>query len=356
MSESCGLSERKKLILRAVIDAYISAGEPVGSKFLTQNGQIAFSSATIRNEMAELEDMGYLVQPQTSAGRAPTERGYRFYVDGLMDSYRMTSGELMELNRLVRMRTAELDKILERAGKLMSMMTNYASLTARPAFGAASVIQFKTVYLGSDVMLLVIVVETAGRHTAKTAYINSNAAELTEEAAGQVEFILNCCMAGRSAESVTLPDIIRLRAKLDSVGCGEMTDSIMEALYSVLEDTGDGELHFEGVNHLLRYQEYSDPERLGGLLESLEQKNEILETFRRGDGEGVNVYIGSENGVTGMSQSSLIFKKIKRRGRVVGAIGIIGPCRMKYNKVITMLEHFSKGFTEAIDDTSDTPE
>ncbi len=351
MSESGGLSDRKKLILRAVIDAYISAGEPVGSKFLTQNGQIAFSSATIRNEMAELEDMGYLIQPHTSAGRAPTERGYRFYVDGLMDSYRMTSGELMELNRLVRMRTAELDKILERAGRLMSMMTNYASLTARPALGAASLIQFKTVYLGSDAMLLVMVVETAGRHTAKTAYIN--AAEFTEDAAGQVEFILNCCMAGRSAESITLPDIIRLRAKLDSIGCGEMTDSIMEAVYSVFEDTGDGELHLEGVNHLLRYQEYSDPEKLGGLLESLEQKNEILETFRRGDGDGVNVYIGSENGVTGMSHSSLIFKKIKRGGKVVGAIGIIGPCRMKYNKVITMLEHFSRGFTEAIDGDND---
>lgn len=136
------LSERKKLILRAIIDAYISGGEPVGSKYLTQSGQIAFSSATIRNEMAELEEMGYLRQPHTSAGRVPSERGYRFYVDGLMDSYRMTANELSELNQLVRARAAELDKILDRASHLMSMMTNYASLTARPSLSAESVLQF----------------------------------------------------------------------------------------------------------------------------------------------------------------------------------------------------------------------
>lgn len=161
------LSERKKLILRAIIDAYISGGEPVGSKYLTQSGQIAFSSATIRNEMAELEEMGYLRQPHTSAGRVPSERGYRFYVDGLMDSYRMTANELSELNQLVRARAAELDKILDRASHLMSMMTNYASLTARPSLSAESVLQFQTLHIDSGTMLLVMVVETGGRHCAK---------------------------------------------------------------------------------------------------------------------------------------------------------------------------------------------
>lgn len=340
------LSERKKLILRAIIDAYISGGEPVGSKYLTQSGQIAFSSATIRNEMAELEEMGYLRQPHTSAGRVPSERGYRFYVDGLMDSYRMTANELSELNQLVRARAAELDKILDRASHLMSMMTNYASLTARPSLSAESVLQFQTLHIDSGTMLLVMVVETGGRHCAKTVYIS--APGITEAAAEQIEICLNEEISGRAIDSITLSDIIRLRMRLAAFGCGDITDRIMEAVYSVLGEE-DGELRLEGVNHLLQYQEYADPEKLGGLLESLEQKNDILDMVKRGENEGINIYIGSENGLSSMRQSSLIFKKIMRGGRTVGAIGVIGPCRMKYNRVITMIEQFSRNISGMID-------
>lgn len=341
------LSDRKKLILRAIVDAYISGGEPIGSKYLTRDGRISYSSATVRNEMAELEDMGYLVQPHTSAGRVPSERGYRFYVDTLMESYRMTAGELMELNRLAMARVAEMDKILDRASKLMSMMTGYASISARPAHGVSSVLQFRTVRLSDDMMLLVMVVESLGRHTAKTAYIPAR--DVSDTVIAQIEVQLNLCIAGRSVETITLPDIMKLRGGLDALGCGYMTDPIMEAIYSVTESGGEGELHLEGVNHLLRYQEYSDPERLGGFLESLEHKHDILDMVSRGESDGVNVYIGSENGVSSLNQSSLLFKKIKRGDKVVGAIGIIGPCRMKYNKVITMLEHFSRNITDMLD-------
>ncbi len=337
------LSERKKLILRAIIDAYISGGEPVGSKYLTQNGQIAFSSATVRNEMAELEDMGYLKQPHTSAGRVPSERGYRFYVDGLMESYRMTANELSELNQLVKARAAELDKILDRASRLMSMMTNYASLTA---LSAEAVLHFQTLHIDSSTMLLVMVVETGGRHCAKTVYIS--APRITEEAVMQIEICLNEEISGRAVDSITLSDIIRLRMRLATFGCGDITDRIMDAVYSVLGEE-DGELHLEGVNHLLRYQEYSDPEKLGGLLESLEQKSDILDMVKRGENEGINVYIGSENGLNSLNQSSLIFKKIMRGGRTIGAIGVIGPCRMKYNRVIAMIEQFSRNISGMID-------
>lgn len=136
--------------------------------------------------------------------------------------------------------------------------------------------------------------------------------------------------------------------RLAAFGCGDITDRIMEAVYSVLGEE-DGELRLEGVNHLLQYQEYADPEKLGGLLESLEQKNDILDMVKRGENEGINIYIGSENGLSSMRQSSLIFKKIMRGGRTVGAIGVIGPCRMKYNRVIAMIEQFSRNISGMID-------
>ena len=337
------LSDRKKLILRAVVDAYVTGGEPVGSKFLLSSTGIGYSSATIRNEMAELEEMGYLIQPHTSAGRVPSDRGYRFYVDSLMESYRMTASELAELQKLVRAREAKMDKILDRAARLMGSMTNYAAITATPAQGVGSVLQFRTVMISDGMMLLVMVVESGGRHSARTAYVD--APGVSAEDAARIESVLNRHIAGVPIDSITLPQIMRLRAGLDSFGCGGMVDGIMESIYGVVgEDEGE-EIHLDGINHLLSYKEYSDPEKLGGLLESIEDGGEILDIVRRGENEGVNVYIGSESGAPGMQQSSLVFKKIVRGGRVIGAIGVIGPRRMKYNRVISMLDYLSKGMS-----------
>lgn len=226
------------------------------------------------------------------------------------------------------------------------MMTNYASLTARPSLSAEAVLHFQALHIDSSTMLLVMVVETGGRHCAKTVYIS--APGITEEAVMQIEICLNEEISGRAVDSITLSDIIRLRMRLATFGCGDITDRIMDAVYSVLGEE-DGELHLEGVNHLLRYQEYSDLEKLGGLLESLEQKSDILDMVKRGENEGINVYIGSENGLNSLNQSSLIFKKIMRGGRTIGAIGVIGPCRMKYNRVIAMIEQFSRNISGMID-------
>ena len=138
MDHPSALSERKKQILKAIIDVHIRLGEPVGSKFLTQNEQIALSSATIRNEMAELEEMGYLEQPHTSAGRVPSSAGYRLYVDSLMNRYPVTQRETDELNTLLRQKADALDKMLEHAGKMISLLTNYTSLTMTAGGGAGA--------------------------------------------------------------------------------------------------------------------------------------------------------------------------------------------------------------------------
>lgn len=352
VSDDDVLSERKKQILRAVVDAYISAGEPVGSKYLTQDAGIAFSSATVRNEMSELEEMGYLEQPHTSSGRIPSERGYRFYVDSLMDSYRMTAAELAELNRLAKMRVAKMDRLLSSAGKLMSAMTNYTSLTACPASRNKTVEQFRTVVLSADILLLIMVVKTGGVNSAETAYVP--APGITAEGAAIVEQSLNVLVSSLDAGRITLPIIMELRDRIDMCGCFGLSSRVVSAVYDVLNDNDVGELRFEGVNLLLRYPEYSDPTRLGGLLESLERKNELLSIISENDSDGVRVYIGSENGLDNMRSSSLIFKKIRLKNNVdAGVIGVVGPCRMKYNKVITMLEQFSKQLSDLMSDDID---
>ena len=162
------LSERKKLILKAIIDAHINMGEPVGSKYLTQNKQITYSSATIRNEMAELEDMGYLEQPHTSAGRVPSELGYRFYVDSLIQRYRMTASEINELRSMLRAKITELDGILAQATKIASALTHYTALSVKPRETQICVSRFETIFLDSRNFILVMIISHG---VVKTKYI-----------------------------------------------------------------------------------------------------------------------------------------------------------------------------------------
>ena len=151
------LSERKKLILKAIIDAHIAGGEPVGSKYLVESKQIACSSATIRNEMAELEAMGYLEQPHASAGRVPSERGYRFYVDSLIEHYAMTAREIGQINQLLQSKMAELDQILLTASRVASNLTNYTGFAVKPGTSSVNVRRFDVVFLDERTFILVMV-------------------------------------------------------------------------------------------------------------------------------------------------------------------------------------------------------
>ena len=150
------LSQRKKLILRSVIESHIATGEPIGSKSLVSKSDIPYSSATIRNEMAELENMGYLIQPHTSAGRVPTSLGYRFYVDALMESYKLTATEIISLNNIIKNKMGELDSILRSASKLIASMTNYTTVAVQSPYGAPTIEQYSYMLLDERAFLLVM--------------------------------------------------------------------------------------------------------------------------------------------------------------------------------------------------------
>ena len=345
-SDGRELSERKRSILRAVVDAYITGGEPVGSKYLSGEGGITCSSATIRNEMAELEELGYLEQPHTSAGRIPSELGYRFYVDTLMESYRMTSKELEEINKLAHLKLSEMDQILSRVGRMMSMLTDYPVITAMPAKKATVVRQFKLMRLDAVTLLLVMITDYAGSADAKTDRIPSFGVD--DAALIAVEQALNLDLAGFSADQITLPLMMSFRARLSELGCGQLGEALLTAIYNCLTNSEDnGEIRFEGVNRLLQYPEYSDPARISGLLGLLDAKTDLIDMVRNSDEEGVSVYIGNESSLDSLKGSAVVLKKLRAGGRVVGAVGVIGPCRMKYSKVVTMLDQFAKNIEAA---------
>ena len=335
-AEDRNLSERKKMILRAIVEAYIAAGEPVGSKYLTGAGNISLSSATIRNEMAELEDMGYLEQPHTSAGRIPSERGYRFYVDSLMQNYILTANELKELNNLVKVKASELDGILERAGKLMSVLTNYTSVMVKPKINSLVVMQYKIIRVDADSFLLLMI---TAKENVITKYIHSKR-ELDDTSLTLLETALNTTLRGVCSDEITLPVMMELQNRLG--GCEDLLPAVMKCIYEAFNNTEGGDIRVEGMNRLLEYPEFTDLNQLRSLLGLMERKDDILNVVSNSDANAVNIYIGNENEVDIMRHSSFIFRTINSGDRVLGAIGVIGPCRMDYSKVVTTVEYLAK--------------
>lgn len=341
------LSPRKKAILKAVIDSHIDNGEPVGSKALTKSIRFELSSATIRNEMAELESMGYLVQPHTSAGRVPTELGYRFYVDSLMQDYSLTTREIEELNRVLRAKTAELDRLISEAGRVVSNLTNYTSIALSPGNSGKSAIRFSITPVDQKSFLLVVVLE---KNSAKTKFINTEA-KIPDYVLKDLEDLLNTYVAGRDLKDITVSQMMEMENRMGDYA--PLVSPIIKYIWEIVSNNSRGEIKIDGFDRLLEYPEYSDVSRLKDMLGLVNRKNELFELVAEDEGSDISVYIGKENAMDAMSGSSVVFKKITVNGEVVGAIGVIGPCRMDYSKVISTIRYLSENIEERISELSD---
>lgn len=351
MSGGGELNERKKMILKAIIEAHVKEGEPVGSKYLTQNKQIALSSATIRNEMAELESLGYLEQPHTSAGRVPSEHGYRFYVNSLMQKYRMSQNELARMNALAKSRLAEVDRLLETATRLAAALTNYTSLAIKPKASTAVIDRFKTVLLGEHLLMLVMIDGTGNIRTRQIQVEDP----IDEGMLERLEMMLNVRIAGRRVDEITVSLVMELER---SFGEGEgIIGPVIKTVCEALGEPEGGDLKMAGVNHLLEYPEYNDAREFKELLGVLEEKRDILKLVSDTPAEDdTQVLIGSETSVSEMKNSALVFRKIKAGGKVVGAIGILGPTRMDYSKVISTVEYIAENISGMLNTAPALPE
>ena len=347
--EEFPLSDRKKKILKAIIDAHIEYGEPVGSKYLAQDAGLNCSSATIRNEMAELEALGLLEQPHTSAGRVPSELGYRYYVNALLRHYRMTTDEIEQINRTLRQKVSEMDGILAEASRLASRITNYTGFSVKPRSAGRRVEKFEGVFRDSRNFVLVMLLDDGRVKTRNIRLSFSFGEEDTE----RLVAALNEQVSGASVEEITLPRIRELERRMGSVSA--VVHPIVSAIYDTLTEDVEGDLQVEGVNRLLQYPEYSDVGELRSVMDMLETKEPLLDVISTGrDSRDVNVVIGSENNVKVMSNSTLVFKTVRRDGRVVGAIGIIGPRRMDYAKVISTIDELATGIDHLLTDERDS--
>ncbi len=353
-SVSQELSERKKQILKAIIDAHIAGGEPVGSKYLVESKQIACSSATIRNEMAELEAMGYLEQPHASAGRVPSERGYRFYVDSLIEHYAMTAREISQINELLQQKMAELDQILLTASKVASNLTNYTGFAVRPKAQKVSVRRFDAVYLDERTLILVLVLSNDQVKT-KTLRVDGEA-PLSQTVTDQLAAALNEHLHDLCANEITLPIMIALEESMGSRP--DVVSPVIKAIYEVLNELEDSSLKVSGVDRLLQYPEFSSPDKMKQLLGAIEKPDDILSIVSAPDETAEhrpNVVIGSESTVQVMDHSALVYIPIVKDGKNLGTIGVLGPSRMDYAKVLATLEEISGNISSILDDNDHRP-
>lgn len=330
--EDSRLSPRKIQILKTLVDAHISNGEPVGSKYIAETTSVKCSPATIRNEMAELEAMGYLVQPHTSAGRVPSELGYRLYVDTLIQQYSSTRHEIDKINERLRYKLTEMDEILAEASRLAASFSDYTGIAFKSGTKAVRVVRFNTVFLGPRDFLLVMSFESDIVKT-KTIHLPFT---ITEEVLIRFTEALNIYIINLTNDEITMPLIMKLEAIMGTYG--GIVHPTVKAIYETTNELDSADIKLDGINKLLQFPEYSDVTKLRSLLGVLEKKDKLMDVIssHTSSDEGIHVYIGAENDSDVMSNTTLIFKNINIQGSQF-AVGVIGPKRMNYQKVIDMI-------------------
>lgn len=337
------LSERKQRILKSIVDEYIRSGEPVGSRYISGALPDTLSSATVRNEMSELSEMGYLDKPHSSAGRVPTTKGLKTYIDALMEDYNLSLEELNVLNELLEYKVGEFGKLLNQAARALSHITNYTAISVLKA-PAASIERFKTVGIDDSSFLLVMRCKDGDVKT-KTV----KATGCTEEKLAELEKALNAHLTGLTAEQITLPVILKLEE--NAAGAAELITPALRTVHGLLGSTAKEDVQVEGLTKLLTYPEFFDVSKAKEVLGVLEEKHALVNRLTAGEAGRPNIVM-SGAGLT-EANASVVYYPITANGQTVGAIGVIGPKRMDYKKVIASLEYFAAGLSEELKDSKE---
>jgi heat-inducible transcriptional repressor len=336
------LSERKKRILSAIVEEYIMTGEPVGSKFLAGKAGMGLSSATIRNEMAELAELGFIEQPHTSAGRVPTYKGYRIYVDSLMGSYRLSDEERGAFDGMLRLTSGDIESTIEKAGDMLADITGCAAVSTAPDDKAAAIRRIELVPAGSRSLLLVILT-TSGVIKSRICRI---AEDLTVEMVEFFSRLVNDRICGKALDAVTPQYLNMVKGELYeyTYALSPVLDTIAEEIKSV-----SAEVFVGGASNLLIHNEF-DNDKIVKIMRFLEQREELLRVIGGVD-SGVKVRIGVESGMPFMENSALIAAPYAFKGKICGAVGIIGPARINYPKMVSSIEYFSMLLSRLINES-----
>lgn len=335
------LSERKVKILQAIIRNYLETGEPVGSRTISKYTDLNLSSATIRNEMSDLEEMGYILQPHTSAGRIPSDKGYRLYVDTMMEQ---KDREIEEMKEVMVQKEDKMDQLLKQVAKLLAVNTNYASMITTPTIHTNKLKFIQLSRVDVNQLLAVVVVEG---NVIKNNIIHT-AEELDDETLLKLNILLNTHLNGLALEEIDLGMISSLKqqAGIHSEIVADVIDAIAESIHA----EEDLEVYTSGANNIFRYPELADQQKASSIINTFEEKQLLTELVQENlsddNNTGIQVYIGEETPIQSMKDCSVVTATYELGEGMRGTIGIIGPKRMDYDKVIGTL----KTITHQLDD------
>lgn len=328
------LDERKRKILKAIIKTYMETGEPVGSRTISKYADLNVSSATIRNEMSDLTDMGYIIQPHTSAGRIPSDKGYRLYVDALM---REKEDEIAEIRELMIEKTDKMDKVLKQVAKVLAANTNYATMISVPQY-SGNKLKFVQLSRVNPLQLVAIVVSDNN-------VIRNQIIELDEEMDDQtilkLNLLLNTNLNGVPIQDINLGMIARLKeqAGMHSDVVATVLDAVADTIHV---DEEDMEIYTSGATNIFKYPELADKAKASELISAFEEKQQLADLVKEHmadtENTGVQVYIGDEMPIQTMRDCSVVTATYELGSGMRGTIGIIGPKRMDYENVVDSLK------------------
>jgi heat-inducible transcriptional repressor len=336
------LTERQQLILRAIIDNYIRSAEPVGSRTISKREDIGYSSATIRNEMADLEELGYLEQPHTSAGRIPSNKGYRFYVDQLVRMPFMRAEEATYIRRVFAERFYEFEQVMNQAASILSSLTNYTSIVLGHEIKTTKLKAIQMVPLSSHSAVVILVTDT-GKVENKTISLPEG---MKVEEVERVVNLLNTKLQG-------VP-MVELRQRLHSEVAKELGRYIQryEQFVETLEETfthePDEHIVLKGTTNIMMQPEFRDVDKARDILSIFEQNEMVVRLFEA-QKSGLHVRIGTENEEQAVSGCSIITATYHLNGQPVGTVGILGPTRMEYARVMAILRELSDNLTHTLE-------
>lgn len=331
------LNDRKRTILKSIIDDYIQSAQPVGSRAIARKHELGLGSATIRNEMADLEELGYITQPHTSAGRVPSDKGYRFYVENLMQLQNLAQAEMALIKDAMESKIEELGQLIKRASIIISEITGYTSVIMAPQLSGSIIKSVQLIYVDDRKSLVVVIVNEGIVHNR----IIRHDCAIDKYKLADLSNVLNKILPGKSLNNID-KSIINEIKKATNVAESAILD-VLTSINECVRRIETADIYIEGLTNLLNHPEFGDLIKAREVLELLKEEEVIAGMVKKAaEKQRIDFKIGSENEIDEMRDLSIITAVYGREGKDIGTIGVIGPTRMTYGKVVSSIKYIQQ--------------
>ncbi len=341
------LDERKLKILQAIITDYIATAEPVGSRTIAKKYDLGVSSATIRNEMSDLEEMGFIIQPHASSGRIPSDLGYRLYVDRMLKQQKLGDEDKKIVNTMINRNVNQIEYLMNETARLISKMTNYTTIFSEPVVKNTTFNKVRFMSLNDKDLMIIIAAEG---NVIRNKIVTLNYMP-EEDRLYEISRVISDKLHGQIIENIDTSLIDQLYNDLN--GYDEIVSLLMDFIDEIGKSSGMGKLHFSGTNNILAFPEFSDVEKAKSLFKTLEKTDSLSNLLAENTGKDMQVYIGNETGIEEMKDCSIVTTTYEFGDNITGTIGILGPTRMDYSQVVSVLNSMVENIEDVLTNLDD---